>query len=75
MKSHQVDKWVLQVCECKYQHNGKHYEVWQTISCPLNKPKAMDKLRARYCHSKPHRILTGVAEAVAMNSILREVLA
>lgn len=75
MKLHQVDKWVLQICERTYKRAGKKYEVWQTISRPLSKPTAMERLGARRCHPKHHRILTGVAEAVDMYSILREVVA
>lgn len=78
MKLHQadqVDKWVLQICQRTYHRNGKGYEVWRTISCPLTKSTAMNRLRARHRHSKPHRILIGVAEAVAMNSIFREMSA
>ena len=75
MAPHQDDKWVLQICERTYRRSGKAYEVWQTISRPMSEPTAMARLRTRHSHPKPHRILTGVAEALNMYSVLREVQA
>lgn len=76
MKLHQTtaEKWVLQICERTYRRNNKIYEVWQTISQPLSKLGAMARCEERHHHKKPHRILTGVREAMPIHSKLVEVV-
>lgn len=66
-------KWVLQARERAYFEAGQQIEVWQTISRPLLESTAMAHLTERQSHQKNYRILTGVDEALSLNSCLTEV--
>ena len=67
------DVWVLQVCDREFSLAGKSVAIWRTITRPTRRKIAMQRLRRRFNHQRPHRILTGVEEAIHLNSSLEEV--